>query len=78
MEKTGVGGATFNGLDGGRDRKVADRLGPPPPLMNVDRAVAAECEARGVAVRDDVEERIDLHLALLHRWVDGADATPRR
>lgn len=47
--------------------------GPPPPLMDVDRAVAAECEARGVAVPDDVEERVEIHLALLHRWLDGAE-----
>lgn len=46
--------------------------GPPPPLTDVDRAVAAECEARGIAVPGTVDERIELHLAILHRWLDGA------
>ncbi len=48
--------------------------GPPPPLTDVDRAVTAECEARGVAVPESVEERVDLHLELLDRWLDAAEA----
>ena len=50
--------------------------GEPPPMMDVSAAVRADCEARGVPVPEDVEARVDLHLALLHRWLDAAGAPP--
>jgi len=57
---------------------AADTDGPdpgdPPPLTDVDAAVTADCTARGVPVPDDVEARVDLHLNLLHRWLDAAGA----
>lgn len=48
--------------------------GDPPPILDVDAAVAADCDTRGVPVPEDVEARVDLHLALLHRWLDAAGA----
>ena len=50
--------------------------GEPPPVADVDAAVGADCAARGVPVPEGVEARVDLHLALLHRWLDGAGAPP--
>lgn len=50
--------------------------GDPPPLTDVDAAVTADCTARGVPVPDDVEARVDLHLEILHRWLDAAGAPP--
>ncbi|MEL6616892.1 MAG: YkgJ family cysteine cluster protein [Bacteroidota bacterium] len=49
-------------------------VGEMPPITDVDAAVRADCDARGVPVPDDVEARVDLHLALLHRWLDAAGA----
>ena len=40
-----------------------------PPLMDVDTAVRADCAARGVPVPDGVEQRVQLHLSLLDRWL---------
>ncbi|OZC01703.1 YkgJ family cysteine cluster protein [Rubricoccus marinus] len=48
--------------------------GDPPHMTDVDAAVRADCDARGVPVPDDVEARVDLHLAILHRWLDAAAA----
>ena len=48
--------------------------GEPPPMTDVDAAVEADCAARGVPVPDDVEDRVNLHLDLLHRWLDAAGA----
>ena len=47
-----------------------------PPLTDVDAAVTADCAARGILVPDDVDARVELHLALLHRWLDAAGALP--
>lgn len=48
--------------------------GEPPSTTDVDAAVEADCAARGVSVPDNLEDRIDLHLELLHRWLDAAGA----
>lgn len=44
--------------------------GDPPPIADVDAALA---EAGG-PVPDDVEARVECHLALLHAWLDAAGA----
>lgn len=49
--------------------------GPPPPLTDVDRAVTEECESRGMEIPETLEERVDLHLEILERWVDGAESS---
>lgn len=65
---------------GRRYRDVLERLamllesgaavpGGCPPLMDVDEAVRADCEARGVDVPACVEARVELHLVLLDRWL---------
>lgn len=58
---------------------AAEREGPEPephpPLADVDAAVAAACEARGIFVPDHVETRVALHLEELHRWLDTVEAT---
>lgn len=48
--------------------------GAPPPLADVDVAVEADCAQRGVPAPEAVEDRVDLHLAVLHRWLDAAGA----
>ena len=48
--------------------------GEPPPLTDVDAAVEADCAARGEPAPSGVEARVNLHLALLHRWLDAAGA----
>lgn len=50
--------------------------GEPPPIADVDAAVDADCKDRDVPVPDDLEARIDLHLELLHRWLDDAGTPP--
>ncbi|OZC03847.1 YkgJ family cysteine cluster protein [Rubricoccus marinus] len=50
--------------------------GAPPPVSDVDAAVRTDCDARDVPVPESVEDRVDLHLALLHRWLDAAGAPP--
>ena len=50
--------------------------GEPPPITDVDAAVEAECATHGAPVPDGLEARVDLHLALLHRWLDAAGAPP--
>ena len=57
---------------------AADADGPdpgaPPSITDVDEAVRHHCEQRGEPIPDDVEARVDLHLALLHAWLDAAGA----
>ncbi|GAB5533867.1 MAG: hypothetical protein Rubg2KO_01160 [Rubricoccaceae bacterium] len=48
--------------------------GEPPPIYDVDAAVETDCAARDVPVPEGVEARVDLHLELLHRWLDAAGA----
>jgi hypothetical protein len=43
-------------------------------MTDVDAAVEADCTPRGVPIPDDVEARVDLHLELMHRWLDEAEA----
>lgn len=63
-----------------RLRHAADADGPdpgePPPLLDVDAAVTATCNTRGVPVPPDVDARVDLHLELLNQWLDAAGAPP--
>ena len=45
--------------------------------LDVDAVVARECAARGEPVPEELEARIDVHLAALGRWVDAMkDAAP--
>ena len=61
-----------------RIERLAEREGPdpgaPPPMLDVDRAIAEACEADGVEEPEGVEERVALHLEILHRWADRAES----
>lgn len=46
----------------------------PPPLLDVDAAVSDYCEANDLSVPEDVEERVELHLGLLDRWLERSEA----
>lgn len=50
--------------------------GEAPSMTDVDAAVDVDCAIRGVPIPDDVEARVDLHIELLHRWLDAAGASP--
>lgn len=64
-----------------RLRRAAEADGPdpgdPPPMMDVDDALAADAEATGTRAPADVEARVERHLALLHQWLDEAGAPGR-
>lgn len=66
----------------GRLRAALDADGPdpgdPPFVTDIDEAVRHHCETHGEAIPDDVEARVDLHLVLLHAWLDSAGAPSAR
>jgi Fe-S-cluster containining protein len=71
--KTEAGGAEENGpvssADDQRERHAAPELGT--WILDVDSMVADRCRERGMAVPEDLETRIDVHLEALRSALEG-------